>query len=634
MLQALKAAWPTLVTGLGLTALITGAAHLAENQSLQQRAKARADLTLKRAIVRLQQEGNHVQNVLAFIDASKSPNSGVSAILDNLNSAYLKPTSAATWIWVRSYPAGDTAAALQDLAELVGKPTSLSGASDQGLLPVVYAYRASGTLQPGYNLASEVWVGKTLKMIDRGAVYALVAPGESTIWPQGALVVEAATAGSLNRVLRVIPKDDLATVAYLSDDQTLSLSDERHPDLALGDVAPANANGISSDVIAASPKTTLSIPVLPGQPVVWIPVMLVSLMMTGLATVFHASQILRDRASITLAQLSGTQSTLADTQMSEQAFFETSGTANFIADVDSRLIVRANDTLCELLGYSREELLKLTATDITHPDDVAKSEQAANELSAAGSFLAQFEKRYLSKSGDVIWCVANSRAYRTSSGKGQFACTIVDISARKEAEMRRDDLVRELAHRVRNTVQLVASLARQTAKSARSVADYDHRFQERLVALKAAQDSLFETAWGSVQLTDVAARTLEPFTATHGERLKVQLPNLRLDPQQAQTMAIALHELAANSSVHGALGHGGSSELRGQLQRTDEGVSFILEWEDHNPNLTSKPKRKGFGTRVLQDLFPSQFGGTAELHWNSSGVLYHAELPVSHQAEA
>lgn len=634
MLKALRDAWPTLVTGFALTALVTGSAYLAENQSLQQRAKQRADITLKRALARLAQEGNGVENALNYIEASHNAPPDLPKFLNRLESFYLKPlTTGSNWLWVRPYATGDTATAIRDLATVLGGPHALTGNPDGPLMTVIYAQHPAGDLQPGYNINSEAWVGRIFSKPMAGPVFAVIAPGESKIWPQGALAIGTTDSQADDYVLRLVPPGDLETITYLMDDQSVAISDQLHPGFSLGDAHPAGSDGASIDNVPNSPLTFVSVPVLPGQPVVWIPVLLVSLMMTGLATVLHASQILRDRASNTLQQLAGTQTTLADTRMLEEAFFEASGTANFIVDARTRKIMRVNDTICELLGYTREELLQKTADDITHPDDIEKSQRAQASITNNSHFLAQFEKRYVTKSGEVIWCVANSRAFKTTSGLMQFASSVIDISARKEAEMRRDDLVRELAHRVRNTVQLTASLARQTAKSARTVEDYDRRFQERLAALKAAQDSLFETSWGEVLLTDLAARTLAPFTATHGARLKVELTNLRLNAQQAQTMAIALHELAANSSVHGALAHEGTATLRGRLKRGDEGVALILEWEDHNPKPVVKPKRRGFGTQVLQSLLPGQFSGRADILWNREGFLYRAELPVSHQAE-
>jgi len=634
MLRALRDAWPTLVTGLALSVLVTGSAYLAENQSQQQRAEVRADITLKRALARLAQEANSVENALNYIEASRDAPPALPKFLNRLESFYLKPlTTGANWLWVKPYAAGDTATAIKDLNSALGTPQPLTGKPDGPLMTVFYAQHPAGDLQPGYNINSEPWVARLFSKPMTGPVFAVIAPGESKIWPQGALAIASTDGEADDSMLRIVPPGDLETITYLQDDQSVAISDQLHPGFSLGTPNPPASRGAATDTIPNSPLTFVSVPVLPGQPIVWIPVLLVSLMMTGLATVLHASQILRDRATTTMQELTGAQTTLADTRMSEEAFFETSGTANFIVDAQSRRIIRVNGTMCELLGYTREELLKKTADDITHPDDIEKSQRAQASITGNGHFLAQFEKRYVAKSGEVIWCVANSRAFRTTSGHSQFASSVIDISARKEAEMRRDDLVRELAHRVRNTVQLTASLARQTGKSAKTVAEYDQRFQERLAALKAAQDALFETSWGEVLLTDLAARTLAPFTATHGARLKVELPNLRLNAQQAQTMAIALHELAANSSVHGALGHEGTAKLHGQLRRGDEGVILNLEWEDHNPKAVVKPKRRGFGTQVLQSLLPGQFSGKADLLWNRDGLVYRAELPVSHQGE-
>jgi PAS domain S-box-containing protein len=100
--------------------------------------------------------------------------------------------------------------------------------------------------------------------------------------------------------------------------------------------------------------------------------------------------------------------------------------------------MKVNGTLCELLGYTPEELQTKTFQDVTHPDDVEASLKSARQALATDSRSYQMQKRYLHKSGRVVWAWLSTFLVR--DGKGQplyFISQIQDITERKRAE---DDL--------------------------------------------------------------------------------------------------------------------------------------------------------------------------------------------------
>jgi PAS domain S-box-containing protein len=97
--------------------------------------------------------------------------------------------------------------------------------------------------------------------------------------------------------------------------------------------------------------------------------------------------------------------------------------------------IQANKALCEMLGYSREELKVRKWQEITHPDDIRETQKSIDSILSEQKDSVQFFKRYLHKNGSVIWADVCTSLRRDNKGKPlYFMTTIVDITARKQAE--------------------------------------------------------------------------------------------------------------------------------------------------------------------------------------------------------
>jgi len=95
--------------------------------------------------------------------------------------------------------------------------------------------------------------------------------------------------------------------------------------------------------------------------------------------------------------------------------------------------LRVNQALCDLVGYSEEELLKLTFQDITHPDDLEKDLHFVQQMLAGEIENYSMEKRYFRKEGTLIWVNLTVSLVRKERGEADyFISAIEDISERKE----------------------------------------------------------------------------------------------------------------------------------------------------------------------------------------------------------
>jgi diguanylate cyclase (GGDEF)-like protein/PAS domain S-box-containing protein len=120
--------------------------------------------------------------------------------------------------------------------------------------------------------------------------------------------------------------------------------------------------------------------------------------------------------------------------------------------------IRVNKALCQLVGYSKEELLLLDFQSITHPDDLkADIEQRAQMLRGELQTYS-IEKRYVKKRGSEVWCKLTVAAVRDEKGRpSQFIAQMQDISEHKQLEERMLERQRilesqstELAHGLRS----------------------------------------------------------------------------------------------------------------------------------------------------------------------------------------
>jgi PAS domain S-box-containing protein len=97
--------------------------------------------------------------------------------------------------------------------------------------------------------------------------------------------------------------------------------------------------------------------------------------------------------------------------------------------------LQANAAFCRMLGYTEDELRARDFTQVTHPDDLAGNWQILNELLAGKRKSYVLEKRYLKKSGDIVWTSQSVSAVYTAAGEISMLIIVSeDITERKRLE--------------------------------------------------------------------------------------------------------------------------------------------------------------------------------------------------------
>jgi two-component sensor histidine kinase len=209
--------------------------------------------------------------------------------------------------------------------------------------------------------------------------------------------------------------------------------------------------------------------------------------------------------------------------------------------------------------------------------------------------------------------------------EGRAAAAEEAAAQLQDAAARRELLVAELNHRVKNTLATVQSLAAQTLKgTGGDPGRFARHFSARLRTLARAHDLLSRDDWRPAEFSTVARAALAPWLdGVEGEeRIAISGEgSLAVSPQQTQALVLALHELATNATKYGALSRrGGRVGLH--YAACADGVATLRWTETGGPPLDAPPARRGFGTRLLErglarDLGP---GSSVELHFEAAGL--------------
>lgn len=122
---------------------------------------------------------------------------------------------------------------------------------------------------------------------------------------------------------------------------------------------------------------------------------------------------------------------------SEERFrriFEESPMGVVMSELDGK-IVAANGQLSKITGYSQEELLEMHSSDLTHPDDIELTKAYFKKIAQTGSSPGRIEKRYISKSGEVVWVAVTGGLLDAENGGQQYAFGMIEnITELKEVE--------------------------------------------------------------------------------------------------------------------------------------------------------------------------------------------------------
>lgn len=204
-----------------------------------------------------------------------------------------------------------------------------------------------------------------------------------------------------------------------------------------------------------------------------------------------------------------------------------------------------------------------------------------------------------------------------------------DVTDRVLAERHQRLLMRELDHRLKNTLAIVHAIASRTLRDASSTEEANEKLGDRIRALARAQDVLTTPLGEQGDIRAVVASALLPHLDQSSDSFHIEGPALKLTPSAATALSLALHELATNAVKHGAL-----STPEGQVEilwgfETGNNVSLLkFSWRETGGPRVVRPSRRGFGTRLIERGLALELGGTAHLDFLPEGLAFALEVDV------
>lgn len=340
-------------------------------------------------------------------------------------------------------------------------------------------------------------------------------------------------------------------------------------------------------------------------------------------------QAICDQIAVTIARRQAEQRLKA----SEQAFrqlVENSPFGVYAVDADFRLI---------LVGEGAQNVFKnvrpLIGRDLADVLRIIWAEPFASEcISRFRHTLKTGEPYHAASTVERRADVGKTEAYdwkveRIVMPDGRYGavCHFYDLSERQAHQAKIEMLMREVNHRAKNMLSLVQAVATQTAASGAD--DFLERFGTRVRALAASQDLLVQTDWEHAELSALIRCQLLHFEDLVGTRIQLCGPEISLSPRAAQTLGMAVHEMATNAAKYGALSNDkGQINIHWKVTPNAKGPTFTMTWiESDGPQVTA-PTRTGFGQRVAKSMVEAAFGCHVTLDYPASGFKWLLECKL------
>ncbi|MGD9803500.1 MAG: MASE1 domain-containing protein [Hyphomicrobiaceae bacterium] len=283
-----------------------------------------------------------------------------------------------------------------------------------------------------------------------------------------------------------------------------------------------------------------------------------------------------------------------------------------------------SSTSSEMLGIPSERLATDPSSllDLLAPGDrraLLDAFHTANDEDAVLSLELPLARR---GSGET-WIEIKARPVREGERRVVWHGFIQDVTMRRR-------LVEELGHRTRNLLSVTQAIAEHTARHTPPDA-LANVLAERLAGLAASHQLLIAHRWESAELEVLARAQLSHLSDLFDRRLEIDGPSVFLEPQAAQIIGMALHELATNSCKYGALATDhGTIRLSWTMAEYPGDDIFQMCWEEQGGGAFPAAAQNGFGSKVTVDMPTYQLKAKVCVEPRVDGLAWTLAAPAKY----
>ena len=225
--------------------------------------------------------------------------------------------------------------------------------------------------------------------------------------------------------------------------------------------------------------------------------------------------------------------------------------------------IQVNDAMCILLGYAREEMVGHRFMEFTHPQDVEADLSQTRAVLEGRLSHFRMDKRYFHRDGSVVWArVTVSATAPPGEPSGDVISMVEDITAMKPdvEDRRRDDwqrrntLVREVQHRIKNNLQGVIGLLHQHAYKHPDLKAVMDKAISKVSAIALVHGLHSDDAANAVNLCNITREVAHSVAGMHQSTLELELPEhfvpVEVHPDETVPIALIINELVQNAFNH------------------------------------------------------------------------------------
>lgn len=341
-----------------------------------------------------------------------------------------------------------------------------------------------------------------------------------------------------------------------------------------------------------------------------------------------ASKIARELGDLDLARRA-----LAESETRFKMMADNISQLAWIADSEGSLFWY-NRRWFEYTGTGMDEMKGWGWQSVHHPDHLDRVvEHYRQSLASGDPWEDIFPLR--GADGKYRWFLSRARPITGADGNIQFWFgTNTDITEQREQNESIENLLREVNHRAKNMLTLIMALARRSAPGNE---EFLKRFMRRIQALAANQDLLVKREWRSVDMADLVEAQLSFAIDRAKTALTHSGPPVELTARAAETLGLALHELATNAFKYGALSQIDDADVGDSEGRAAGKVDIVWEltddrlrisWTETGGPPVTVPEREGFGSSVIRDIPAATLEAEVRLAYDAGGLRWTFDAPA------